>query len=339
MEKLPPGKPRDQDIWGVFKNNWFNQFLGGFGSLFAAITGTVNDSYVRDLPIITDHTAQLSAQATAIEQMTARGKAVVFSQSGWYYPPKDLVTLRIVGIGAGAGGAAGQWNLVGTGRNGGGGGGGGGYQEIEITAAFLPKTGDDFDPIRVDMFLAGNGGVGSETPGGGGGNIIFGANLSIPYATFQGGVGGVTASSVRGGGGIGGLGMVPGGKGGDGARLDGDSNNLPATNGTSSFASERFMGGGGAGGGGGRSNSTSGGFGGNGVGTAGGIGNQAGVSPHPAMSIGAGGGGGSSGESSNGGAGGFPGGGGGGGFGGTMGTASAGGPGGQPKLYCYEEMN
>ncbi|MFF1946894.1 hypothetical protein ACFVWF_32675, partial [Rhodococcus qingshengii] len=94
---------------GDMANDFTNQGLlgilfNGFPSLLAGITGTVNDNYVRDLPIITNHTAQLSEQAEAIAQMTARGRAVPFSQSGWYYPPKDLVMLRLIGIGAGAGG-------------------------------------------------------------------------------------------------------------------------------------------------------------------------------------------------------------------------------------------
>ena len=175
---------------------------GAFGGAQNAFK-TNGKSLSEQLLIINDHTAQLSEQAEAIAQMTARGMAVPFSQSGWYYPPKDLVTLRLVGIGAGAGGAAGEWNLGAGGRFGGGGGGGGGYSEIEITAAFLPKTGENFDPIRVDIYLAGNGGSGSEAPGGGGGNIIFGANLAKPYATFQGGVGGMTATNSNGGGGAG----------------------------------------------------------------------------------------------------------------------------------------
>lgn len=47
MEKLPRGKPRDQDIWGVFKNNWFSQVFSGFanigqllGDLASAFTGS-----------------------------------------------------------------------------------------------------------------------------------------------------------------------------------------------------------------------------------------------------------------------------------------------------------
>lgn len=327
-------KPID-DANNTAHGKLFGGLLNGFPNLLAGITGTVNDNYVRDLPIITNHTAQLSEQAEAIAQMTARGRAVPFSQSGWYYPPKDLVTLRLIGIGAGAGGAAGKWNLGAGGRFGGGGGGGGGYSEIEITAAFLPKTGDTFDPIRVDIYLAGNGGSGSEAPGGGGGNIIFGANLAKPYAEFQGGLGGRTATNTDGGGGPGGFGMVPGGYGGGGARSNLDE--YPGGPGGSSFASERYAGGG-AGGGGGSGFIQPAGLGGNGVGNAGGLPNQPGESPHPAMAVGAGAGGGSNNQSNNGGAGGFPGGGGGGGHGGLT-AASPGGPGGQAKLYCYEEMN
>lgn len=311
---------------------------GAFGGAQNAFRASIQIPLAQQVIIANDHEARLSAMQDTIDQMTARGKAVVLSSSGWYYPPPGLVQLTLAGIGSGAGGAAGQWNLIGTGRFGGGGGGGGGYNEIPIVAALFPKTGDVFDPIRVDMYLAGNGGSGSGSPGGGGGNIIFGANLSKPYATFQGGVGGLTSTGAYGGGGDGGFGMIPGGKGGSGARLVEDVNTA-ATNGSSSFASEKYAGGGGGGGGGGRSNSPQGGIGGNGVGTAGGQVNQPGESPHPAMAVGAGGGGGSGNESTSGGIGGFPGGGGAGGFGGTMGTASAGGKGGEAKLYIFEEMS
>lgn len=33
MEKLPPGKPRDQDIVSTFKNNWFSNIFAGFANI------------------------------------------------------------------------------------------------------------------------------------------------------------------------------------------------------------------------------------------------------------------------------------------------------------------
>jgi len=33
MEKLPPGKPKNQDIWGTFKNNWFSNIFAGFANI------------------------------------------------------------------------------------------------------------------------------------------------------------------------------------------------------------------------------------------------------------------------------------------------------------------
>lgn len=341
---VPPSPPDSgaadlEDLGDWFGGGLISVLFGGFANVLEAIFGTADNSYVANLAIITNHTAQLSEMRDSIEQMTARGRAVVFETSGWYQPPEGLVTLRLGGMGAGAGGAAGAWNLVPANQRGGGGGGGGGYSEIEITAALLPKTGGVFDPIRVDIFLAGNGGTGSGGAGGGGGNVIFGANLATPYATFQGGTGGLVSTLSSGGGGTGGFGMIPGGVGGGGARDDGDTVGHLGQPGGNSYATERYIAGGGGGGGGGR-NSQPGGFGGNSVGAAGGTSSgQAGVSPHPAMAIGGGGGAGGT-TSTPGGAGGYPSGGGGGGYAQlTAGSVTAGGKGGEAKLYVYEEMN
>src|SRR5690606_2473570 len=127
------------------------------------------------------------------EAQILQGLAITFISSGWWNPPRTLVYADLIGIGAGAGGAGGTWNLTNVNRKGGGAGGGGGEIHFRIYAALLPKTGDHFDPIRVDMYLAGDGGAGGNSPGsgGGGGNVIFGANLSTPIVTFQGGVGGL----------------------------------------------------------------------------------------------------------------------------------------------------
>lgn len=328
------------DLAGALGNQGFlGLLLGGYPNVLQAIFGTVTNPYVEALPIITNHTAQLSEMRDSIDQLTARGRAELFESTGLYYPPEGLVTCRLVGIPAGAGGAAGQWNLLGTNQRGGGGGGGGGYAEIPIAASLFPKTDGVFDPIRIDIFLAGNGGAASEAPGWAGGNIVFGANLAEPYATFQGGVGGMTAGTGvnNGGGGAGGFGMVPGGAGGGGARLDSEGVSIAATPGGSSFASERYMGGGGAGGGGTRGSGTPA-NGGNSVGTAGGNPGMPGQSPHRAMPVGAGGGGGGY-NGQKGGGGGFPGGGGGGGYGGFNTNFIEGGKGGEARLYIFEEMS
>ena len=136
MEKLPPGKPRDQDSWGVFKNNWFNQFLGGFGSLFGAITGTVNNDYIAQIPIIGDHEARLTATEEAVRQSILQGEAVTFSASGWWKPPRDLIYAELIGIAGGGGGAAGTWNAIAGAQRGGDGGGADG---LELVAGFRIK--------------------------------------------------------------------------------------------------------------------------------------------------------------------------------------------------------
>nr|WP_321999563.1 hypothetical protein [Rhodococcus qingshengii] len=45
MEKLPPGKPRDQDIWGTFKNNWFSQIFAGFANI-GQLLGSIADAFL-----------------------------------------------------------------------------------------------------------------------------------------------------------------------------------------------------------------------------------------------------------------------------------------------------
>lgn len=44
MEKLPRGKPRDQDIWSVFKNNWFSQVFSGFANI-GQLLGDLADAF------------------------------------------------------------------------------------------------------------------------------------------------------------------------------------------------------------------------------------------------------------------------------------------------------
>lgn len=45
MEKLPAGKPKNQDIWTVFKNNWFTQIFGGFLSI-GQLLGDIADAFL-----------------------------------------------------------------------------------------------------------------------------------------------------------------------------------------------------------------------------------------------------------------------------------------------------
>lgn len=45
MEKLPPGKPRDQDIVSTFKNNWFSQIFAGFANI-GQLLGSIADAFL-----------------------------------------------------------------------------------------------------------------------------------------------------------------------------------------------------------------------------------------------------------------------------------------------------
>ncbi|MHD0301820.1 hypothetical protein [Rhodococcus erythropolis] len=351
MEKLPPGKPSGQDIadqiggglltWVMgLVGGAIAGILGGFASVIDAIFGTVNNTYVAELPIISNHTYQLSEIRETVESQILQGLAVTFTASGWWYPPATLVYADLIGIGGGGSGGGGQWSLT-VNRNGGGGGGGGGEIHFRIYAAFLPKTNGVFDPIRVDLYLTGppGSGGGSPTAGLGGGNIVFGANLPQPIVTFQGGSGGMSgAAGAPAPGGAGGFGMIPGGKGGDGGNNGSLEGVWPGGVSASAFT---FSGGGGGGGGGGADGNVStavAGPGGNGVAAAGGTSGGGGQAPSPVIAVGGGGGGGAMGWGVAGGIGGFPGGGGGGGYGGTS-NSSGGGKGAEPKLWIVETKN
>ncbi|WP_235171784.1 hypothetical protein [Rhodococcus erythropolis] len=317
----------------------FGGLFNGFPNLLAGIGGTVNNSYIAQMPIISNHEARLTATEEAVRQSILQGEAVTFSASGWWKPPRDLIYAELIGIAGGGGGAAGTWNAIAGAQRGGDGGGGGGLKNLDgitrLYAKFLPKTGDDYDWIYVSVYAAGPGGVGSGSPGGAGGNIIFGSNLATPLVTFEGGWGAATGDTVPSTSGQGGSGMVPGGHGGFGAQTP--RSGAGGTNGQPSISPYSFLGGGPGGAGGGCANFPSAGTGGSGVATTGGGPGQPGISPHPAIAAGGSGAGGARNANEPGGAGGFPGGGGAGGFGGgLLDGASNGGKGGEPKLFVLE---
>ncbi|GAA3175695.1 glycine-rich domain-containing protein [Rhodococcus baikonurensis] len=329
-------KPID-DANNTAHGRLFGGLFNGFPNLLAGIGGTVNNSYIAQMPIISNHEARLTATEEAVRQSILQGEAVTFSASGWWKPPRDLIYAELIGVAGGGGGAAGTWNVIATAQRGGDGGGGGGLKNLDgitrLYAKFLPKTGDDYDWIYVSVYAAGPGGVGSGSPGGAGGNIIFGSNLATPLVTFEGGWGAATGDTVPSTSGQGGSGMVPGGHGGFGAQTP--RSGAGGTNGESSISPYSFLGGGPGGAGGGCANFSSAGTGGSGVATTGGGPGQPGISPHPAIAAGGSGGGGARNTGEPGGAGGFPGGGGGGGYGGST-SASNGGKGGEPKLFVLE---
>ncbi|MHD0300092.1 hypothetical protein RCF19_29735 [Rhodococcus qingshengii] len=333
-------KDRYKHIFGggsLFQN--MASWIPSIGFLVDYIFNTVDNDYIAQMDVISNHEARLSANEEAIRQSILQGEAVAFESSGWWKPPRNLVYAELIGVAAGAGGAGGKWNVAPTGQRGGSGGGGGGEKHLDgitrLYAEFLPKTGDDYDWIQVSMFLAGLGG-GNDSPGGSGGNIIFGSNLPQPLVVFEGGFGAAVGDSIPAVSGNGGSGMIPGGRGGYGAQTP--QSGSGGTNGSGSISPYSFAGGGGGGGGGACSNFNSAGTGGGGVATTGGGPGQSGVAPNRIIAAGGSGGGGARNASEPGGAGGFPGGGGGGGFGGAT-SSSNGGKGGEAKLWVIETKN
>ncbi|MGY2036631.1 hypothetical protein ACW9HF_15220 [Nocardia gipuzkoensis] len=318
--------------------------LGGFGTVIDAIFGTVNNDFVADLPIINDHSQSITVLQAQIEQMILQGLAIKFVSNGTYYPNPELLSVEIIVIGAGAGGASGRWDIIPDNRRGGGGGGGGGEVHLSIPASLLPVDGSgNFLPIPITIGAGGAGGTGSPSPGVGGGNTSFGS-----YVLGGGGQGGTGGGvNVNGVGGQGGAGMIPGGNGGNGGGFTGaGTTQVPPTTGTHSTSFYDLHGGGGGGGGGGGIGNSSGAIpgagGGIGGASAGGASNgAAGTAPSAIVATGGGGGAGSNAESGvTGGAGAFPAGGGGGGGGGSgPGNNGIGGQGGNGILFVIERLS
>lgn len=307
--------------------------LGGFATIVDAIFGTVNDDFVSQLPTINDHSQSITELQAAFNQLILQGNAIVFTSNNTYTPSDGIVSIDVIMLGAGAGGAAGRWDIIAGNRRVGSGGGGGGEVHTTIPASLLPMTGGHFDPISIVIGAGGAGGTGDAQAGTGGGNTSFGS-----YLTAGGGVGGLsvyTAGANVGGGG-GGAGMIVGGAGG-GAGGSGAGENSPFAGGNS--ISGFSLNGGGGGGGGGM------GFAG-GVPAAGGIGGispggtpgNPGSPPSDVVATGGGGGGGSSSGGSSGAGGAIPAGGGGGG-GGDISARGNGGNGARGQLFVIERMS
>lgn len=309
-------------------------FTAGFDNVLEAIFGTVDDTYVRDLPTITDHTNQITEIQAIIDTLTLHGNTKVFTSNQTWNPSPGLVSALAIVIGAGGGGGAGRWDLVPGNRRGGGGGQGAGeYHTLpEIPAALLPKDGSgNFLPVSIGVGEGGAGGNASGGSGIGGGSSNLGT-----WLTAQGGDGG-SGDGV--GGFTGGGGMVPGGRGGDGANRGGNSAHATAAG--SSVTGYGLYGGGGGGGGGGvdfagsgQLAATAGGVGGAGLG---GAVNQPGTAPSALLPTGGGGGGGSTSASTTAGAGAIAG-GGGGGYGGGLNAWSRGGKGGNGIVFIVEKF-
>ncbi len=262
---------------------------------------------------------------------TAGGSAVV---NATYTVPAGCTTLRMIAIGAGAGGGAG--GVGGNSTFGGNGGASGGYSEATYIASAIPST------FTVNVGTGGAGGTGGTSATGnsgsagsgnstvanvntflsascaatgGGGGASVGATSNAGTSNFYAGTAGALSTQGNGGTGNNTGNLAPGSGGGGG----GISSGGVAGNGGGGGAMARVQNNGGQGSGG--------------AGVASGSPNNGTAATNPGsatvMAVGAGGGGGgganSGGNGGNGGTGAFPGGGGGGGGAGFTGNNSGGG--------------
>ncbi|MDH6283238.1 hypothetical protein [Prescottella agglutinans] len=307
--------------------------LGGFANIVSAIFGTVNNTYVSELPVITNHRNGILALQDAFNQLILQGNSIVYTSPNTYHPSPGIVSIDVILIGGGGGGGSGAWNLIPANQFGGGGGGGGGEVHTTIPASMLPKNGDgSFKGIPIQMWPGGAGANSEDAPGSGGGDCIFGEN---DYLLKAGGGNGGSSGSTGGVSGAGGSGMILGGWGGHGAYIDG----ITATGGSSSTSAYDLHGGGGGGGGGGGAIFGTGGQG--GISPGGQTQGAAGEAPSKVVATGGGGGAGAMRDTTvRGGQGAFPGGGGGGGGGGlTAPRVGRGGTGGNPIMFIIERMS
>lgn len=290
-----------------------------------------------DLRLVNKHESEIGELVDAYRQLILQGEAQVFTKSGMYRKTEGCVSVEVIMISGGGGGGAGKWDIRGGNNQGGGhGGAGGGEIYAKIPAMLIP------DEMLVEIHWdggLGNGGVGSENPGTGGGTVKFGNVL-----TAVGGQGGLGSNGDRRLMAIGGTGLIPGGNGGGGWVFNSDDPSGPgqgpakgSAGGNSTYAGE--LRGGGGGGGGGSPWAQLSWRGGTGAAFPGGEPGQDGMSPAQIIATGGGGGGGGTDARRNGGNGGWPGGGGGGGCGGTLASNNGnGGNGASGVVYIIERM-
>lgn len=318
--------------------------LGGFANLIDAITGTVNNSYVKQLPVITDHSHSITTLQQQFNQLILQGNAIVFTSNNSYTPSAGIKSIDVIIIGAGGGGSSGSYDALFGNSTTGGGGGGGGETHTNVPASLLPVDGSgNFLPIQIVIGAGGAGASGDAHVGAGGGHSKFGPQVGSGATQWllggggDGGAFGTPAPTASGG-----VGMIPGGSGGRGVYYS--STLLAPTAGGNSTSAYDLHGGGGGGGAGGYGSSiapTAGGSGGISPGGAAGTPGAPGSAPASIIATGAGGGGGGGVSGSTpygGGAGGFPG-GGGGGSGCFTSGATIGGPGGNGICFIIERSS
>ena len=322
----------DVNLFGAILRNLLSTVLGffsGFATVIDAIFGTVNDTYIRDLPIITDHSRSITEIREELAAATIHGNARVFTSNHTYYASPGTIEAFVIYIGAGGGGASGKWDLIlATNRRGGCGGGGGGETHFLIPGTLLFDSNGDPKPIDIRIGEGGKGAVNTDSPGNGGGNT------SIAGVIAGGGDGGARGTTTNGGG-KGGIGVIRGGDGGSAVTTD-NGTSTPGRDSLSTFG-ELYGGGGGGGAGvtgwaGGTNPVRPGGSG--GVSPGGQLPGQNGTPPSPIVVTGGGGG---SGGNDRGGDGAYPGGGGGGGgYGTSESNWGAGGNGADGIAYIIE---
>ena len=300
-------------------------FNGLFGAILGSITGTVDNSYVSQLPIIQEQQNYITDLRDAVERMILQGQSVFYDSSTTHYISDGVVSIDFIILGGGGGGGGGVGAYLGGSRYAGCGGGGGGEVHFSVPRSLLG------DSVQIMVGAGGAGGNGSN-PGYGGtpSKIVTSSGDEIAAG---GGFGGPTTTGVQMPRSRGGTGMIAGGQGGIAC--------FPAdVDGTDSVSQYDLHGGGGGGGGGeaalGVGSTAPPGMGGAGGISAGGGTGAAGISANGLAPTGGGGGGGGAGMG-NGGAGGAPSGGGGGGGGNNLisGT-SRGGNGAQGRVYVIE---
>lgn len=295
---------------------------------------TNGQSLSEQLAKVNDHSRSIETLVEQFNQLILQGNAIVFASDNTYTPTEGITSIDVIILGAGAGGGAGQYNVIANWVSGGGGGGGGGEVHTTIPATLLPRNADGtFKPIAITVGEGGEPGVGSDNPGRGGGDTRFGDWLAAGGGL--GGGGGRPQNPGIGGGG--GAGMIPGGNGGNGSV----GSSLRSTAGGASTSPYDLHGGGGGGGGGGSipAIEVAGSNGGIGGISPGGTVNMPGVAPSKVIATGGGGGGGGMYDGKSGGSGAYPSGGGGGGAGRQHGGNGAGGVGGAGLIFVIERMS
>ncbi|MDV6276364.1 hypothetical protein R3Q06_22965 [Rhodococcus erythropolis] len=83
MEKLPRGKPRDQDIWSTFKSNWFSNIFSGFANI-GQMLGDLANAFLGGgsfgpgpLKSIKDRSVAVSADLAGLQSRTQQLEGVI----------------------------------------------------------------------------------------------------------------------------------------------------------------------------------------------------------------------------------------------------------------------